>query len=320
MKKLLSLLLAAAMLLSCAAAEDYSDVAKRYLNTYGRWWDYSPELWLEYAAATRAADPENSHTARAIAATDYILPPADALTYDEAAAIAISAANPAAQARPLVPCFMLEGRAIYKVILYVPGADSSFSHTVELDALTGEVLGVYPFLTVEAGYLFVPNSVWVAVSLQYSPEQLAQMTWSQLFDAYLARYGDWQDWNSVLWNEFAAAVREADVSASRTGRAVAATEYIRPSHEALLEAEAADIAIAAVAGDAEAIGPVLCCAVDGQTLYKVTLRTTDMTCSVELDAFTGEILGVYPQTTEGVGQFFVPHAIWEATPSTAPNG
>lgn len=319
MKKLLTLLLA--LLLPCTAlAESYTDVAKHYLNTYGKWWDYSQELWLEYAAATRAASPDSSSTAQAIAATEYILPPEGALSHEEAAAIAISTANPAAQARPLMPCFMLDGRAVYKVILYVPGANSSTYDTVEMDALTGEVLGVYPFLLVEAGYLFVPNKVWVAVSLQYSPEELAKMTWSQLFDAYLARHGHWKDWNSVRWGEFVTAVREADVSMSRTGRAVAATEYIRSTHEMLLEEEARDIAVSAMSGEAYADNLVICCKAEGRAMFKVTVHTENMVYSLELDAHTGEILGLYPQTSEGVGQFLVPHTVWKATPETAPNG
>ena len=86
MKKLLTLLLA--LLLPCTAlAESYTDVAKHYLNTYGKWWDYSQELWLEYAAATRAAAPDSNSTARAIAATEYILPPEGALSHEEAAAM-----------------------------------------------------------------------------------------------------------------------------------------------------------------------------------------------------------------------------------------
>ena len=36
MKKLIALLLVGFLALSCAAAEDYSDVAKRYLTTYAK--------------------------------------------------------------------------------------------------------------------------------------------------------------------------------------------------------------------------------------------------------------------------------------------
>lgn len=322
MKKLLALLLA--LLLPCAAAaESYTDVARHYLSTYGRWWDYSQELWLAYAARTRAADPGNSHAARAIAATEYILPPEDALTMEDAAAIAIAAADPAALARPLIPCFLLEGRAVYKVILYRPEEGTSVSHTVELDAVTGEVLGVYPALLADAGQFFVPNAVWAAVTLQYTPEQLAQMTWSQLFDAYIARYGDWRSWNTVRWGEFVTAVREVDVSMSRTGRAVAATEYVKPPHGALLEAEAAEIARTAVGGSAVPCELVTCFLLDGQMVFKVILRTPDMSADhymAEVDAMTGSVLSVYPRTDEGVGQFLVPRSVWEATPETAPNG
>jgi len=320
MKKLLALLLALT-LPAAALAERYTDVAKHYLNTYGQWWNYSQELWLEYAAATRASDVSGSggSTARGIAATEYILPPEDALSPEEAAAIAIGT-DPDLRARPLVPCFMLDGRAMYKVILYLPGADSAFSRTVEMDAMTGEILGVYPYLTVEVGYLFVPNKVWAAVTLDYSPEELAKMTWSQLFDAYVARYGPWKDWSSIRWGDFVTAVRQADVSNSRTGRAVAATEYIRSSHEMLPEGVAAQIACDAFDAGACADNLVLCFLQEGRAMFKVTVHTETAVYSVEMDATTGEILGIYPQTSEGVGQFFVPHALWEATPATAPNG
>ena len=320
MKKLLCLLIAALLLTSAALAETYTEVAKRYLNTHGQWWNYDQELWLAFAADTKASDTSKSNAGRAIAATEYILPPEGALSTEEAAIIAIRAANPDAQARPLVPCFLLDGRAVYKVILYVPDVGSSVYCTVEMDALTGEVLGIYPKLTADAGYFFVPNSVWAAVSLQYSPEELAQMTWSQLADAYIDRYGTWWDWNNVRWNEFVTAVREVDVSASRTGRAVAATEYIQPAHEMLLEDIAAEIACTAVGQDAYADNLVIYCQLDGTALFKITVHVADTVYSVELDAMTGDILGIYPQTSEGVGQFFVPHAIWEATPATAPNG
>lgn len=320
MKKLIALIMAALLALSCAAAEDYYDVAKYYLNNYGQWWNYSPELWLEYAAAVRAADDEGTSSALAIAATEYILPPDGALTYEEAKAIAISAVDPSAQARLLVPCFILEDRAVYKVILFTPGEAFRTTHTVELDVLSGEVLGVYPALTVEAACFFVPNAVWTAVTLQYTPEELAQMTWAQLFDAYLARHGHWKDWNSVLWGQFVTAVRAANVNSSRTGRAVAATEYIQATHDMLFEEDAAALAVAAVGQEAYADNLVLCCMVEDCAIYKLTVHTPDQTISVELDAYTGESLGIYPQTSDGVGQFLVPHVIWEATPVLSPNG
>ena len=319
MKRLLALLLA--LLLPCAAlADTYTDVVKHYLNTYGKWWDYTQEMWLAFAADAKAADPGNSNAARAIAATEYILPPADALSEEQAKAIAINAVDATLQARPLAPCFLLDGRTMYKVILYAPDGESSVSHTVELDAYTSEVLGIYPKLTVDVGYFFVPNAVWAAVSLDYTPEELAKMTWSQLADLFIDRYGTWWDWNSVRWGEFVTAVKQVDVSNSRTGRAVAATEYILPTHEMLLEEEAAERAIAAVGGATYADNLVICCMAEGRAIYKVTVHAEDTVASVEVDAYTGGVLGVYPQNGEGVGQFFVPHAVWEATLETAPNG
>lgn len=319
MKKLLCLFLT--LLLPCAALADaYTDVAKHYLNTYGQWWNYSQALWLEFVTAAKAAEPGNSNTCHAIAATEYILPPEDALPYEEARTIAIDAVDDSLQARPLVPCFLLEERAVYKVILYSPGSQDPVAATVELDAYTGDILGVYPYMIEEAGYFFTPNAVWKTVTLTYTPEELAQMSWSQLADAYINRHGTWWDWNNRIWCEFATAVRQADVSMNRTGRAVAATEYITKPPLAMFEEEAAERACAAVGKDAYADNLILCCLVNDRAIYKVTVHTPEKVCSVELDAFTGEVLGIYPQTSEGVGQFFVPHNIWEAIPATAPNG
>ena len=208
MKKLLCLFLA--LLLPCAALADaYTDVAKHYLNTYGQWWNYSQALWLEFVAAAKATDPGNGDTGHAIAATEYILPPEDALPYEEAKAIAINAVDASLQARPLIPCFLLEERTMYKVILYSPGSQDPVAVTVELDAYTGDILGVYPYMIEEAGYFFTPNAVWKAVTLTYTTEELAQMSWSQLADAYIARHGTWWDWNSRIWCEFATAVRRS---------------------------------------------------------------------------------------------------------------
>ena len=53
---------------------------------------------------------------------------------------------------------------MYKVILYSPGSDDPIAATVELDAFTGEVLGVYPYEIAEVGYFFVPNAVWKEIS------------------------------------------------------------------------------------------------------------------------------------------------------------
>lgn len=41
MKKLI------AMLLSCAASEEYADVAKHHLTTYGKWWIWTPANFRE---------------------------------------------------------------------------------------------------------------------------------------------------------------------------------------------------------------------------------------------------------------------------------
>ena len=159
MKKLLCLLLA--LLLPCAAlAQTYTDVAKHYLNTYGQWWNYSQALWLDFVAAAKAADPGKGNTVRAIAATDYILPPEDALTPEQAKEVAINAVNSSLQAYPLTPCFVLENRTLYKVILYSQGSQDPVAATVELDAYTGEVLDVSPYEIAEIGYFFVPHITW----------------------------------------------------------------------------------------------------------------------------------------------------------------
>ena len=162
MKKLLCLLIATLLLTNTSLAETYTEVAKRYLNTHGQWWNYDQKLWLAFVADTKTSDTSKSNTGRAIAATEYILPPEDALSTEEAAIIAIRSANPDAQARPLVPCFLLDGRAVYKMILYVPDSEDPIAATVELDAYTGEVLGVSPYILEEVGYFFVPHAIWEA--------------------------------------------------------------------------------------------------------------------------------------------------------------
>lgn len=315
MKKLIAILMAGILLLSCAIAEDYFDVAKHYLNTYGRWWDYSPELWLEYAAAARAADSANSHTGQAIAATDYILPPEGALTYEQATEIAIQAAG-GGQAYRNIPCFLLDGRAVYKVLLH---EDAPFSAAVELDAVTGEVLGVYPPLTVEAGYYFVPNAVWTAMNNPF-PDVL------KLTDDYTTRYGTWWNWTPANFREYSLALRHAREITSRTARAMVETNYVIPPDDVLPSEQIAALAIAAAGASGLSYVNTLYFRLvtdaDDRYVCKVILSDgTDYSHAVELDPHTGEILLVQirdPQ--EGAGQFLTPAAIWESTPTLAPNG
>lgn len=312
MKRMIALLLAALTLLTCAAAEPYSDVAKYYLNTYGRWWDYSPELWLEYAAATRVADPEGYHAAQAIAATEYSLPPEGGLSYGQAAEIAIQAAG-GGEAYANIPCFLLEGRAVYKVIL------SPSTTTVELDALTGEVLGVYPYRTVDAGYCFVPNAVWEATREGYT-SVLA------LNDDYTARYGVWWDWSPQTFVQYGLELRRIEVLTSRTARAMADTNYVLPPEGALPQEQLAQIALSAAdAPGLSAVNTLYFLAVtDAEDRYLCKVILTDganYSHAVELDPFTGEVLLVQTRLPlEGAGQFLTPSLVWEGAPVASPNG
>lgn len=315
MKKLFTLLLAAMLLLGCAGAEDYSDVSKHYLTTYGKWLDYSPELWLEFAAATRAANFDDSHAARAIAATDYILPPEDALSYEQAADLAIQAAG-GGQAYPNIPCFMLDGRAVYKVALH---GESAFSAAVELDAFTSEVLGVYPANEVDAAYYFVPNAVWEATDTSY-PSDLA------LTDAYTTRYGTWWNWEPATFKQYGRELRRVQEITGRTARAMAETNYILPPDNVMPQEQAAQLAISAA--DAQNLAYVntlyflVVTDADAHYVCKVILTDgTNYSHAVELDPFTGEVLLVQTRTPlVGAGQFLTPAAVWEATPVLDPNG
>lgn len=184
MKKLIALLLAALLTMVVCTAEEntapaakplftadelaqmsYVNVTDAYTAVYGVWWDWTQEIWLDYAAALRQAEVQSNRTGRAIAATDYILPPESALSHDQVAAIAIAAVDPAAQTKALFPCFELDGRAVYKVLLFTrPGNSTLLSgtHTVEIDAMTGEVLGVYPRTPDGTGQYVVPHDIWEA--------------------------------------------------------------------------------------------------------------------------------------------------------------
>lgn len=183
MKKLYAFLMISAMLLSCAAAEPasvppftgealsqmtYTQVTDAYTAAYGVWWDsWTHDVWLNYAAALRQADVQDSRTGQAIAATDYILPPENALPADQAAALAVAAVDASAHAAAFFPCFLWEGRPIYKILLFTTPEGSiisSGSHCVELDALTGEVLGVYEPTGINRGEAYVPHAIWLGGS------------------------------------------------------------------------------------------------------------------------------------------------------------
>ena len=190
MRKLL-LLLIAALLMTAGLAEEpsadadsitplftadelslmnYAAVTDAYNAAYGTWWDcWTHDIWLDYAAALRQADVQASRTGRAIAATDYILPPENALPADQAAALAVAAVDAHAHAGAFFPCFLWEDRPIYKILLFTTPEGSiisSGSHCVELDALTGEVLGVYEAAGASRGEAYVPHALWEATPLQ----------------------------------------------------------------------------------------------------------------------------------------------------------
>jgi len=316
MKKLVVMLLAVVMLLSCAAAEDYSDVIKHYLTTYGKWWDYSPELWLEFAAATRAADSDDSHAARAIAATDYILPPEDALSYEQAADLAIQAAG-GGQTYPNIPCFMLDNRAVYKVVLH---EDSPFSAAVELDALTGEVLGIHPAGEVDAAYYFVPSAVWEATYTGYA-SALA------LTDDYTARYGTWWNWEPAVFRQYSLGLRlvqQRQPLTSRTALAMADTNYILPPDHVISQEQAASLAMTAAGTPGLTYVNTLYFLVvtdaDDRHVCKVILTDgAHYSHAVELDALTSEVLTVQVyEPLQGAGAFLTPSIVWEATPVPQP--
>lgn len=290
------------------------DVFKHYLTAYGKWYDYSPELWLEFAAATRTASSDDSQAARAIAATDYILSPKDALSYEQAAALAVQAAG-GGQAYPNIPCFMLDGRAVYKVALH---EGSSFSAAVELDAVTGEVLGVYPADEVDAAYYFVPSAVWAATRTGY-PSVLA------LTDDYTARYDTWWTWEPAVFQQYSLELRRVQQPlTSRTALAMADTNYILPPEDALSPEQASALALSA-AGTPELtyVNTLYFLVVtDGADRHVCKVILTDgvhYSHAVELDAFTGEVLHMQVFVPlEGAGAFLTPSIVWENTARPQP--
>lgn len=179
MKRMLIRLLAALMLLNCAALGEapsapafdpeeltqmtYLQVTDAYNAACGLWWEWPPELWLAYSADLRQLVHISSLTGEAIAATEYILPPEDALTAGETAVIAMEAA--AAEGLEYVNRFFfaVEGRCVCKVLL-TDGVHIG-SHAVEMDCLTGEVLAVQTYEPQQGpGRFLTPSAVWDATS------------------------------------------------------------------------------------------------------------------------------------------------------------
>ena len=291
-----------------------ADVLKYYLTACGKWYDYPPALWLEFAAAVRTADSDDSQAVRAIAAADYILPPEGSLSYEQAAEIAVQAAG-GGQVYPNMPCFLLNGRAVYKAALH---EGASFSAAVELDAVTGEVLGVYPADEVHAAAYFVPHDVWAAAQTGY-PSLLA------LTDDYTARYGNWWTWEPAVFRQYSLELRRVQQPlTSRTALAMADTNYILPPEDALSPEQAASLALAAAgAPELTYVNTLYFLVVtdgDDRPVCKVILTDgTHYSHAVELDAFTGEVLRVQGFVPlEGAGAFLTPGIVWENTARPQP--
>lgn len=147
---------------------NYAAVTDAYNAAYGSWWDcWSHSIWLDYVTALRQANYHTSRTGRAIAVTDYIIPPENALPAEQAAAIAVAAVDANTHAATFFPCFMWEERVIYKVVVFTISEGSTIAsgnHCVELDALTGEVLGIYEATGSNRGEVYVPHSLWMETS------------------------------------------------------------------------------------------------------------------------------------------------------------
>lgn len=160
----------------------------------------------------------------------------------------------------------------------------------------------------------------------FTADELAQMSYVNVTDAYTAVYGFWWDWQQETWLDYAVALRQADVRSNRTGLAIAATDYILPPKGALTHDQVAAIAIVAVDPAAQTKALFPCFELDGHAVYKVLLFTRpgnstlfSGTHTVEIDAMTGEVLGIYSRTPEGTGQYVVPHAIWENIAAPLPS-
>ena len=154
---------------------------------------------------------------------------------------------------------------------------------------------------------------------RFTAAELSRMTYLSLTDAYQAACGSWWDWPMETWLDYSDNLRQLPYIGSRTGRAIAATHYVLPPQDALPEADAAAIAVTTLDTDDLRYHSSVFFESEGRIIRKAAL-SVDQTISftVELDAVTGEVLGVYERTSEGAGQFFVPHDVWIATPMPEP--
>ena len=124
---------------------------------------WPPEVFVAYVDALRRSDlTDISSGMKAYLSTQYIIPPENALTSEQAIEIAVRLIGGNEVRVGGAYCFEVDGRALWKVTI---ASDSSrVSDMVEMDAVTGEILEVYK--TEPQGgavQFYVPHSVWQAV-------------------------------------------------------------------------------------------------------------------------------------------------------------
>lgn len=155
-------------------AQDYDAVNSHYDSTYGPEHTWAPEVWVAYGRDMQQVGDEFA-PARAFKRTAYILPPPGAISREEAIKRAVDAIGPRDWIQTGACCYESGGRAVWKAALIAVNEEGfGETTTVELDAMTGEILSTYVMdLYLDRWFLrYVPSEVYHDVVNEPEPEGL----------------------------------------------------------------------------------------------------------------------------------------------------
>lgn len=144
-----------------------TEVLSRYHAAYGGFWEWSPEIWVAFGADMRGLPPSSS-TTWALQNTQYILPPADGLSLEQAKDVALSAVDLDYTSVFSAVCCMNGEMPIWKVETHTnePRDIGSGKHTavwiVEINCITGEVCEKREFIV---GSDMDPLTRWIPWSV-----------------------------------------------------------------------------------------------------------------------------------------------------------
>lgn len=127
------------------------DVIRQYSSVYGGYFQWSPEVWAAVGKDIKGMDP-GTHTGWVFQNANYILPPENGVSFEQAAEIALRAVNLEYTTVSGAVCCQVGDTPIWKVETHTkrPEDIGSGKYTavwlVEIDCMTGEVLEQREFI------------------------------------------------------------------------------------------------------------------------------------------------------------------------------